>query len=90
MQPTEGIEIELSPNVLHEGESEGNAPQLDMHGSHEYDAEAKRKWHIDDQHINQTMKLGTYENDLDLMIDIYKNHFQKKRNPKNGYSHLWK
>jgi len=50
MQPTEGIEIELLPDVLHEGESEGNTPQLDVHGSHEYDIEAKRKRHVDDQH----------------------------------------
>jgi len=49
-QPTEGIEIELSPDVLREGESEGNAPQSDVHGSHEHDAEAKRKLHIDDQY----------------------------------------
>jgi len=25
-------------------------PQLDVHGSHEHNAEAKRKQHIDDQH----------------------------------------
>jgi len=36
--------------VLCERESEGNALQLDMHGSHEHDAEAKRKRHVDDQY----------------------------------------